>query len=438
MVGSTISHYRILEKLGEGGMGVVYRAEDTRLDRVVALKCLAAHLLDDTEAKTHFLREAKAAAALDHPNVCAVYDVGEEGGQTFLAMSLVEGESLRKKVSQRPLPLDRAIDYAIQTAQGLQAAHAKGVVHRDIKSANLMVAEQGQVKIMDFGLAQLSDQPRLTKTATFLGTPAYMSPEQAQRQPTDARTDIWSLGVVIYEMVSGRLPFEGERDQAVLFAIANHEHEPITALRVGVPMELDRILDKALAKDIRDRYQHVDDLLVDLRRLRAEPTRGASHRSRSRAVRTRKPSRRTAILAAAGGALIASVTTAYFWFAKPDQVNSLAILPFELDGSSDREYLAEGLAEGLIMNLSRSSQLRMLSRDAAFRYEGSDKDARTIGVDLEVRAVLKGRITPRDGDMLISAEIVSASDGSVMWSAQFRRGGGQSAQPRQRDGVCDC
>ena len=280
-MGSTISHYKILEKLGQGGMGVVYKAQDTKLGRVVALKFLKADALDDEEAKTCFLREARAAAALDRSNVCSIYDVDEEDGQTFLAMSFVEGESIRGKISRRPLPVNEALDYAIQAAQGLQEAHSKGIVHRDIKSANLMVTQQGQVKIMDFGLARLADQSRLTKTATFLGTPAYMSPEQAQRKPADARSDIWSLGVVLYEMVSGRLPYEGENEHGVLYGIVGSEPEPLTALRVGLPVELDRIVGKAMAKKPEERYQHVEDMLVDLRSLRRTPkASGVSRRRR--------------------------------------------------------------------------------------------------------------------------------------------------------------
>ena len=258
MVGSTISHYKILSELGRGGMGVVYKAEDTKLKRPVALKFLRSDILEDEEHKERFLREAQAAAALDHPNICTVHEIDEVEAKTFIVMAFLEGQSVKDKIAERPLKLEQALDIAIQTGQGLQAAHEKGVVHRDIKSANLMVTPQGQVKIMDFGLAQLAERSKLTKTATILGTPAYMSPEQAQRLPTDRRTDIWSLGAVIYEMVTGRLPFEGEREQAVLYSIVSEPHEPITALRVGVPTELDHVVAKALAKKSAERYQHVD------------------------------------------------------------------------------------------------------------------------------------------------------------------------------------
>ena len=268
MIGQTISHYRITGQLGSGGMGVVYKAEDTNLDRTVALKFLAPHLLESDEHKQRFLREAKAAASLDHPNICTVHEVGEADGRVFLAMGYIDGPEVRAKIKERPLKLDEALDIAIQAAEGLRAAHEKGVVHRDIKSSNLMLTSTGQVKIMDFGLAQLKGGTRLTKTDTMLGTPAYMSPEQAQRLATDERTDIWSLGVVLYEMVTGRLPFAGEREEAVIFSIIKEAHDPITAIRAGVPLELDRIVGKALAKKPEQRYQHIDDMLVDLRALR--------------------------------------------------------------------------------------------------------------------------------------------------------------------------
>jgi Tol biopolymer transport system component/predicted Ser/Thr protein kinase len=276
MIGRTITHYRITEKLGEGGMGVVYKAEDTKLKRPVALKFLAAHLLNDGEIKARFQREAESAAALTHTNIAVIYEIDESDGHSFIAMEFIEGPTVGEKITERPLRLEEALDIAIQAAQGLQVAHERGIVHRDIKSANLMVTPQGQVKVMDFGLAQLAERSKLTETTTILGTPSYMSPEQAVGEKTDRRTDLWSLGVVAYEMVAGRLPFGGERQEAVLYGITNEEPEPLTALRAGLPMELEWIIGKALAKNREERYQHSEDLLVDVRSLRKKLASGKS------------------------------------------------------------------------------------------------------------------------------------------------------------------
>ena len=277
MVGQTVSHYRILQKLGEGGMGVVYKAEDTKLRRTVALKFLPP---TNSENRERFLREAQAAASLNHPNICTVFEIDEEHG--FIAMELIDGVSVKDKITARPLPLEEALDIAMQTCAGLAAAHEKGIVHRDIKPANLMVTAQGQVKIMDFGLAQVGDRTRITKTGSSLGTPAYMSPEQAKGDAADRRTDIWSLGVVLYEMLAGRLPFRGDTEQAVSYGIVHSAPEPLSALRTGLPVSLDRVAAKALSKDPEDRYQHAADLGVDLRSVHRDPVQlqrpTASHR----------------------------------------------------------------------------------------------------------------------------------------------------------------
>jgi len=267
MVGKTISHYKILEKLGEGGMGVVYKAEDTKLERIVALKFLSLTSIGDEEKK-RFKREAKAAASLNHPNIATIFAIDEADDQTFIAMEYIEGKSLEELVGAnggKPMPIDKAIDYATQTAAGLQAAHEKGITHRDIKSANIMVTDKDQIKIMDFGLAKLANRSKLTQLGTTLGTAAYMSPEQSRGENTDHRADIWSLGVVLYEMISGQMPFKGDYEQAVIYSIQNEEPEPLTALRTGVPIALDGIIAKALAKDKATRYQNVEELPADLK-----------------------------------------------------------------------------------------------------------------------------------------------------------------------------
>ena len=276
MIGISISHYKITEKLGEGGMGVVYKAEDTSLDRPVALKFLAAHLVSDEGLRKRFEREAKAAAALNHPNICTVHEIAEANGRTFIAMAFLEGEGLDEKIEAGPLKLKDALDIAIQTAKGLQAAHGKNVVHRDIKPANVMIGDDGQVTIMDFGLALLTDRSKLSRMDETMGTVTYMSPEQTYGADIDHRSDIWSLGVVLYEMVTGQQPFKGHYDKAVMYSITNEQPEPMTALRTGVPMELEWLANKCLAKDIEERYQHTDELLLDLQGLRKKLESGRS------------------------------------------------------------------------------------------------------------------------------------------------------------------
>ncbi len=270
MIGKTISHYKILEKLGEGGMGIVYKAEDTKLKRTVALKFLSTQVVGIEEEKKRFVHEAQAAAALNHPNICTVFEIDEAEGQIFIAMTYLEGESLRQKTEAAPLKLNETLNIAMQVAQGLQEAHEQGIVHRDIKSSNVMITSKGEAIIMDFGLAKQEGRTVLTKQDMTLGTIAYMSPEQGQGIVVDHRTDIWSFGVLLYEMVSAQLPFKGDYDAAIIYSIMNEEPEPLTGLRTGVPMELERIVLKAMAKNPGERYQNVNDMLIDLRSVAKE------------------------------------------------------------------------------------------------------------------------------------------------------------------------
>ena len=272
MIGRTISHYKITEKLGEGGMGVVYKAQDTKLDRPVALKFLAPHLLRDQEGRKRFEREAKAAAKLDHPNICTVYEIDEVDGRTFIVMAFLEGRTLSERIAEGPLKLPEALSTAIQMAEGLEAAHAKGITHRDIKPDNVMLmsGSRGLVKLMDFGLAQLAGSSQFTREGTTLGTVNYMSPEQAEGSPTGQATDLWSLGVVLYEMVAGQRPFRGEFDRAIVYSIMNEPPEPLTAVRTGVSKELERIVNKCLGKKPEQRYHHTDEVLGDLQAVRQE------------------------------------------------------------------------------------------------------------------------------------------------------------------------
>ncbi|MCI0690786.1 protein kinase [candidate division KSB1 bacterium] len=264
MIGKTISHYKIIEKLGEGGMGVVCKAEDTKLQRQVALKFLPENLTRDAEAKARLIQEARAAAALNHSNICTIYEIDESEGQLFLALEFIEGKTLRKTVISEQLSVNSVIEYAIQIAAGLQAAHEKGVIHRDIKSSNLMVTAKGQIKIMDFGLAKLAGSSFLTKEKATMGTVAYMSPEQARGRKVDQRTDLWSFGVVLYEMLSGQLPFQSDHEQVLIYAIINETPEPISDLRADTPQALEDIVNKALTKNLDKRYQHIDAMLADL------------------------------------------------------------------------------------------------------------------------------------------------------------------------------
>jgi len=313
MIGKTISHYRIIEKLGEGGMGVVYTAEDLKLGRVVALKFLPPEWTRDAAARARFFHEAQAAAALNHPNICTIFEIDEADGQIFIAMERVEGESLRDVIARAPMKIDEVLDVSARIAEGLAAAHAEGIVHRDIKPGNVMLASGGRPKIMDFGLAKSANQTKLTRTGTTTGTVAYMSPEQSRGEDVDHRTDIWSFGAMLYAMLTGRRPFRGDRDQAVIRSILNDEPDPITGLRTGIPIELERIVRKAMAKRVDERYQHVDDLIADLRSLRRELDSGTATIS----VPTGAPATRRAGVAAvwrwAMAAAVVVIALAMVW-----------------------------------------------------------------------------------------------------------------------------
>jgi serine/threonine protein kinase/Tol biopolymer transport system component len=324
--GARVGAYNIVSEIGRGGMGVVYEAVDTRLDRTVALKFLYPYLLSNKEIKARFKREAQAAASLNHPNICPVYEIGESDDKVYISMAHVEGKNLEQCVDAGPLKLEQALDIATQTARGLQAAHAKGIVHRDIKPSNIMLGDDGQVTVMDFGLAQLSNRSTLTRGGAVLGTPAYMSPEQARGQPTDPRTDIWSLGVVLYEMLAGHRPFRGEYEQAILYEVVNEDPEPLTAVRSGIPIDVERLVEKALAKRADERYASAEGMLVDLRVLSRKmgdgATTGADRRRSRPSLRQDTRQRRAPIVwaAAAAAALLLAVvgaTTTWLWTSSP-------------------------------------------------------------------------------------------------------------------------
>ncbi len=388
MIGQTISHYKILEKLGEGGMGVVYKAEDTKLDRFVALKFLAPHAVGSDDDRGRFLHEAKAAAALNHPNICTIYEINESEGRSFISMEYVEGESLKAKIQSGPLKLDAAFDIAVEIAEGLGDAHDKGIVHRDIKPANIMVTPKGQAKITDFGLAKLSGQTRLTKTGATIGTVAYMSPEQIRGESLDGRSDIWSFGVMLYEMVTGRLPFGGDYEQAIVYSILNRAPEPITNLRDDVSTELQQVIDTSLKKNACDRYQQVEELLTELKTAREN-------------------------LKAGDGELPVQ---------KQRPLPSIAVLPFvNMSADPENEYFSDGLAEELINALTKARDLRVIARTSSFSFKGRGVDIREIGKKLNVETVLEGSVRKAGNRLRITAQLVGVADASHLWSEKYDR-----------------
>jgi len=431
MIGKIISHYNILEKLGQGGMGVVYKAEDTKLKRTVALKFLPLHIMAGEEEKSRFEHEAQAAAALDHPNICTVYEINEADGQAFIAMAYVEGQSLQEMVGAHcdvPLRIDDALNYATQIAEGLQSAHEKEIVHRDVKPANILITEKGQVKITDFGLAKLAGRTQLTKEGTSMGTVAYMSPEQTQGIEVDPRTDIWALGAVLYEMITGRQAFSGDYEQAVIYSIMNEDPEPPTALRTGVPMELERIVLKALAKESGERYQHVDEMLVDLKTLQKTPKSGVSAAQTTAVGAGFKPAPTKKISLLIGGLAVLGllVVGAFFMFetTPTDATNkkSIAVLPFEnLGGKQEEEYFSDGITEDVLAQIAKIADLKVISRAAIRHYKNTEKSPQEIGAELGVANLLMGTVR-RDGDDLrVGCELVEAATGAQLWSKTYDR-----------------
>ena len=425
MIGKTISHYKILEKIGSGGMGVVYKAKDLKLDRFVALKFLPPHLTTSDEEKQRFIHEAKAASTLEHNNICNIHEIDETNdGQLFISMAYYEGETLDKKIIEKPLPIDEAIGIAIQIAQGLAKAHEKDIVHRDIKPANIMLTKEGVVKVLDFGLAKLSTQTKLTKEGTTLGTIAYMSPEQTRGEAVDHRIDIWSLGVILYEMITGQLPFKGDYDQAVIYGIANEQPEPITGLRTGVPLELERIINRCIAKDPQDRYQHADDLLSELNKLKKESELKTIHTQTAASKKRFK----SFLLPAAIVSIVMLIILVYLLIPWSEESaseweNSIAVLPFaDLSLNKDQEYFCDGITEQIITNLSKLKVLKVIARTSVMPYKDTKKKIPEIGKELNVVNILEGSVS-RFGDRLrVTAQLVKSEDGSHLWADNYDYG----------------
>ena len=449
MIGKTISHYRILEKLGEGGMGIVYKAHDSKLDRTVALKFLPHHLTANEAEQARFLQEARAASALNHPNICGIHSIGEHKDsenseeQRFIDMEFVDGPTLRKKFESAPLRVSDAVGYAIQIGEALHEAHTKGIVHRDIKADNVMVNSKNQIKVMDFGLAKLKGSLKLTRTSSTVGTLAYMAPEQIQGGEVDARSDIFSFGVLLFEMLTGHYPFRGEHEAAILYSIVNEDPESVLKTRPECSAELDRIISRALEKDPADRYQHMDDMVSELRRVQkqsAKVSRGSvanipiSAPSSARPIQetpamhsqkifslSRFSSTKNVYFLVAIFSLIAVATACYLFFlnhaTRPD---SLAVLPFVNVGADpNTEYLSDGITESIINSLARIPGLRVIPRSTVFRFKGKDVDPQEVGAKLKVRAVLTGRIVQHGNDLNVQLDLIDIDRQSQIYGNQY-------------------
>jgi eukaryotic-like serine/threonine-protein kinase len=437
MIGQTISHYRILEQLGAGGMGVVYKAHDDRLDRALALKLLPEKMAQQPQALERFRREARAASALNHPGICTIYDIGEQEGRAFIAMEFIDGETLRAHIHGQPLPLEEILKLGSQIAEALDAAHVEGIIHRDIKPANIFVTKRGQAKVLDFGLAKLvpkgiatadgdssGESPGSTSIAGMIsGTPSYMSPEQIRGDDLDPRTDIFSLGLVLYEMATGRQAFAGGTGGAIIEAVLTRSPVSARSINPDIPSALEAIIDKALQKDRDQRYQHAADMLADLQQLKRHADSGqidSQAGAESLLASTARPSSSAGTMR-----LSRSSTQQSGSFRAPrasKTIGSLAVLPFEnVSRDPENDYLSDGITGSLINNLATVPKLRVMAQSTVFRYKGRDIDPQAVGRELNVRAVLTGRMMQSGGSLRIGTELVDVATGSQLWGAQFDR-----------------
>jgi len=452
LVGRTVSHYRVLEELGGGGMGVVFKAEDTSLGRFVALKFLPEGISGDRQALERFQREAKSASALNHPNICTIYEIGRHDGQPFLAMEFLDGETLRRRITGGPLPIDEILGLGIQIAEALEAAHARGIIHRDVKSANIFVTKRGGAKILDFGLAKLApprragegvetatrtagfDESLLTSPGTTVGTVAYMSPEQALAQELDARSDLFSFGVVLYEMATGVLPFGGATSAAIFDAILNKAPAAPVRINPDLPVQLENIIDKALQKDRGLRYQSASDMRADLQRLKRdrESARPAAAAGEARET-IAEPRRRRGPATWAMGALVVAVlgVAGYLLWPRPRPKATppagkimMAVLPFEnLSGDPEQEYFSDGLTEEMISRLGnmQPERLGVIARTSSMRYKGSQKPIDEIARELGVSYLIEGSVRRAAGQVRITAQLIQVSDQTHLWAENYEK-----------------
>ena len=392
MIGKTVSHYRILEKIGQGGMGVVYKAEDLKLGRTVALKFLPPELTLNPDAKARFMREARSASSLEHPSICNIHEIDEtEDGRLFICMACYDGEPLSARIASGPLEVNEALGIALQVAEGLAEANSCGIVHRDIKPSNILLTDDGRVKIVDFGLAKLAGATRITRTGTIIGTAAYMSPEQVGGEDIDHRSDIWSLGAVLYEMITGRPPFGGDTELAVMYSVVNSDFTNMSEERPDAPQGLERIVGRMLAKDLSERYTDAADVVRDLEALRATDGNRAS--------------------------VSAPATTVG---ARPQP--SIAVMPFvDMSADGDQEYFCDGMAEEIMNALTHVEGLRVVARASAFAFKGRNDDIREIGRKLKVATLLEGSVRKSGARMRVTAELVSVQEGFRLWSERYDR-----------------
>jgi serine/threonine protein kinase/tetratricopeptide (TPR) repeat protein len=381
LVGQKVLHYRIIEKLGEGGMGIVYKAEDSKLKREVAIKFLPHQISANKEERQRFEIEAQAAAALNHPNIATIYAIEESDHEVFIAMEYINGIELKDRISKSKPDLDESLNIIEQISRGLGAAHQKGITHRDIKSSNIMITPSGQIKIMDFGLAKVRGVSQITKFGTTLGTTAYMSPEQARGEHVDQRTDIWSLGVISFELLTGKPPYEGEFEQAIIYSILNEEPKSPVTVNKNIPLKVEKIIMKMLTKNKEHRYQNTDEIISDINQLRTKS--------------------------------VSSDTS--------EEKKTIAVLPFEnISPDKDADYFADGLAEELITNLSKIKEIKLVARTNTMRYKGTDKDITTLGRELGARYIMQGSVRKFKDDLRVSVQLMDVGQESQLWGENFK------------------